>query len=136
MLRILLADHHDVLRRGLRLLIEERPGWEICAGAVNCRDAIEMAKNTQPDVAIVDLSMPELNGLETTRQITKALPHTELLIFAMHEEEQLVREVIAAGARGYMLKTDACQHIVTAIDALAHHRPCFTSNVSETLLEP
>jgi DNA-binding NarL/FixJ family response regulator len=135
MLRILLADDHDVLRRGLRHLIEEQPGWEVCAEAVDGREAVEMAKKTQPHVAIIDISMPGLNGLETTRQIRKALPRVEVLIFTMHEDEQLVREVLAAGARGYLLKTDASRHIVAAVDALAHHKPFFTSNVSETMLE-
>jgi len=135
MLRILLADDHDVLRRGLRHLIEEQPGWEICAEAIDGREAVEKAAKEQPDVAIVDISMPGLNGLEATRQIKKSVPRTEVLIFTMHEDEGLVREVLAAGARGYLLKSDASRHIVAAVDALAHHKPFFTSNVSETMLE-
>jgi len=135
MLRILLADDHDVLQRGLRHLIEEQAGWEVCAEAIDVREAVEIAKKEQPDVAIVDISMPGLNGLEATRQIKKAVPRTEVLIFTMHEDEGLVREVLAAGARGYLLKSDASRHIVAAVDALAHHKPFFTSNVSETMLE-
>ena len=104
MLRILLADDHDVLRRGLRHLIEEQAGWEVCAEAIDGREAVEIAKKEQPDVAIVDISMPGLNGLEATRQIKKAVPRIEVLIFTMHEDEQLVREVLAAGARGYLHK--------------------------------
>jgi DNA-binding NarL/FixJ family response regulator len=135
MVRILLADDHEVLRRGVRQIIEEHPGWTVCGEAANGREAVELAVREKPDVAVLDLSMPELNGLEATRQIRKALPQTEILIFTMHENEQLVREVLAAGARGYLLKNDAALHIVAAIDALSKHKPFFTSNVSETLLE-
>jgi DNA-binding NarL/FixJ family response regulator len=135
MVRILLADDHDVLRRGLRHLLQEQPGWEVCSEALNGREAVDMAKEHRPDIAIIDISMPELNGLEATRQIKKALPRTEILIFTMHDDEQLVRDVLAAGARGYLLKTDASRHIVAAVEALAHHKPFFTSHVSETMLE-
>jgi DNA-binding NarL/FixJ family response regulator len=134
MVRILLADDHDVLRRGLRQLIEEQPGWEVCAESVDGRKAVELAKEHRPDVAIVDISMPELNGLEATRQIKKAVPKTEVLIFSMHEDEQLVRDVLAAGARGYLLKTDASRYIIAAVDALSQHKPFFTSHISETML--
>lgn len=135
MVRILLADDHDVLRHGLRHIIEERPGWEVCGEASNGRQAVEMAKEKKPDVAVLDVSMPELNGLEATRQIRKLLPKTEVLIFTMHDDEQLVRDVLTAGARGYLLKTDASRHIVAAIEALLQHKPFFTSNVSEAMLE-
>lgn len=135
MVRVLLVDDHDVLRHGLRHLIEQQPGWEVCGEAVTGRQAVEMAKEKHPDVAVLDISMPELNGLEATRQIKKALPRTEILIFTMHEDEQLVRDVLAAGARGYLLKTDLGRHIVAAIEALLQHKPFFTSHVSETMLE-
>lgn len=135
MLRILLADDHEVMRRGLRHLVEEQPGWELCGEAATGREAVELAKEKKPDIAILDVSMPELNGLEATRQIKKALPRTEILIFTMHDDEQLVREVLAAGARGYLLKTDAARHIVAAVEALSTHKPFFTSQVSETMLE-
>jgi DNA-binding NarL/FixJ family response regulator len=129
MVRILLADDHDVLRRGLRQLIEEQPGWEVCAESVDGRKAVELAKEHRPDVAIVDISI-----LEATRQIKKAVPKTEVLIFSMHEDEQLVRDVLAAGARGYLLKTDASRYIIAAVDALSQHKPFFTSHISETML--
>jgi DNA-binding NarL/FixJ family response regulator len=135
MVRILLADDHDVLRHGLRHLIEEHPGWEVCGEATTGRQAIDIAKEKRPDVAVLDISMPELNGLEATRQIKKALPRTEILIFTMHDDEQLVKDVLAAGAKGYLLKTDAGRHIIAAIEALLHHKPFFTSHVSETMLE-
>jgi DNA-binding NarL/FixJ family response regulator len=133
--RILLADDHDIVRRGLRQLLEEQPGWEIVGEAVTGRQAVEMAKKLTPHVAIFDLQMPELNGLEATRQLRKALPSTEVLIFTMHESEQLIREVLAAGARGYLLKSDASRHIVGAVEALAQHKPFFNWRVSETILD-
>ena len=135
LVRVLLADDHEVLRRGLRQIIEDQPGWTVCGEAGTGREAVELAMQEKPDVAVVDISMPELNGLEATRQIRKASPRTEVLVFTMHENESLVREVLSAGARGYLMKSDAAQHIVAAIEALSKHKPFFTSNVSETLLE-
>jgi DNA-binding NarL/FixJ family response regulator len=133
-LRLLLADDHDIVRRGLRDILEEHDGWLVCAEARNGREAVELALTHRPDIALLDLTMPELNGLEATRQIRKELPTVEILIFTMHETEQLVREVVFAGARGYVLKSDAAQHLVSAVEALALHRPFFTSRVSETIL--
>jgi DNA-binding NarL/FixJ family response regulator len=133
--RILLADDHDVVRRGLRQLLEEQAEWEVCGEAVTGRQAVEMAKQLVPNVAILDLTMPELNGLEATRQIRAALPTTEILIFTMHESEQLIRDVLAAGARGYLLKSDAARFIVSAVEALAQHKPYFNWKVSETMLD-
>ena len=135
MLRILIADDHDVVRSGLRHLLSEHPGWEVCGEAVTGREAVAMARELVPNVAILDLTMPELNGLEATRQIKSAVPSTEVLIFTMHESERLMRDVLAAGARGYLLKSDAARHVVLAVETLAAHKPFFTSKVSETLLE-
>jgi DNA-binding NarL/FixJ family response regulator len=134
-LRILIADDHDVVRSGLRHLLSEHPGWEVCGEAVTGREAVAMARELVPNVAILDLTMPELNGLEATRQIKSAVPSTEVLIFTMHESERLMRDVLAAGARGYLLKSDAARHVVLAVETLAAHKPFFTSKVSETLLE-
>ena len=94
-----------------------------------------MASELKPDVVVLDLSMPELNGLEATRQIRRELPRTEILIFTMHETEQLIREVLAAGARGYVLKSDAGMHLTQAVEALSHHKPFFTAKVSQALLD-
>jgi DNA-binding NarL/FixJ family response regulator len=135
MLRILLADDHDVVRRGLRDLLVTHEGWQICGEAVNGREAVEMAISLRPNIAILDLGMPQLNGLEATRQIRKAAPATEILIFTMHESEQLIREVLAAGARGYVLKSEASCHIATAVEALAKHKPYFSWKASEAMLE-
>ncbi len=134
MLRILLADDHDVIRRGLRDLLQEQPGWEVCGEATTGLEAVDMAKRLVPDIAVLDVTMPLLNGLEATRQIRRTVPTVEVLIFTMHESEQLIRDVFAAGARGYTLKSDPSRHIVSAIEALAHHKPFFSWNVSETML--
>ena len=135
MLRILLADDHDIVRRGLKDLLEERPGWRVCAEAANGRAALELALEHRPQVAVLDLTMPELNGLEATRRIRQALPETEVLIFTMHESEELIREVLAAGARGYLLKSDAVRQLVPAVESLAQKKPFFTGRISEILLE-
>jgi DNA-binding NarL/FixJ family response regulator len=135
MLRILIADDHEVVRSGLRLLLEEHPGWHVCGEAATGRAAVTMAKALVPNIAIIDLTMPELNGLETARQIKAAVAGVEVLIFTMHESEQLVRTALAAGARGYLLKSDAVRNAVLAVEALAAHKPFFTSKVSEMLLE-
>lgn len=135
MVRILVADDHDVVRRGLREQLSAHEGWEICGEASNGREAVQMALKSSPDVAVIDLSMPELNGLEATRQIRRELPRTEVLIFTMHETEQLIREVLSAGARGYVLKSDAGRHLTSAVEALSHRRPFFTAKVSEALLD-
>ena len=135
MVRILVADDHDVVRRGLREQLSSHDGWEICGEARNGREAVQMALKLSPDVAVIDLSMPELNGLEATRQIRRELPRTEVLIFTMHETEQLIREVLSAGARGYVLKSDAGRHLTSAVEALSHRRPFFTAKVSEALLD-
>ncbi|HKS09887.1 MAG TPA: response regulator transcription factor [Pyrinomonadaceae bacterium] len=135
MVRILVADDHDVVRRGLREQLSAHDGWEICGEASNGREAVQMAMKLSPDVAVIDLSMPELNGLEATRQIRRELPRTEVLIFTMHETEQLIREVLSAGARGYVLKSDAGRHLTSAVEALSHRRPFFTAKVSEALLD-
>lgn len=135
MIRILLADDHDIMRRGLRNLLETHPGWEVCGEAANGREAVKLARELKPDIVVLDLSMPELNGLEATRQIRKELPQTEVLIFTMHDTEQLVREVLAAGARGYVLKSDAGRYLISGIEAVAQHKPFFTSTVAETILD-
>lgn len=134
-LRILLADDHDVVRHGLRALLEAHEGWQVCAEALNGRDAVNLAGQLLPDIAILDVSMPSLNGLDATRIIRKSSPKTEILIFTMHESEQLIREVLTAGAKGYLLKSDAARSVVAAVEALASHQPYFNWKVSETILD-
>lgn len=135
MVRLLLADDHDIVRRGLRDVLTQQRGWEICGEATTGRQAVEMAVRLRPTIAILDLSMPQLNGLDATRHIKKAAPGVEVLIFTVHNSEQLIREVLAAGARGYLLKSDGLRHIVAAVEALAQHRPYLTWKASETVLE-
>jgi DNA-binding NarL/FixJ family response regulator len=135
MVRILLVDDHDVVRRGLKALLQERAEWEICGEAVTGREAVDLAGRLQPEIAIIDLMMPDLNGLETTRQIRKVSQRTQVLIFTMHHTESLVHDVLEAGARGYLLKSDAERHIVTAVETLLHRQPYLSAQVSETVLD-
>jgi len=134
MTRILIADDHEMVRRGLRDLLEGHPDWTICGEAVTGTGAVAQAKELKPDVAVLDFAMPELNGLEATRQIRQVSPHTEILMLTMHESEQLAREVLAAGARGFVLKSDAGKVLVDAVEHLSRHKPFFTAKVSEMLL--
>jgi DNA-binding NarL/FixJ family response regulator len=128
--RILVADDHHVVRTGLRSLLESRNGWQVCAEAANGREAVEKSGELKPDVAVLDIGMPLLNGVEATRQIRKLSPQTEILILTMHDSELLVQEVLAAGAHGYILKDDADRNLIAAVDALHRHKPYFSSRVS------
>jgi DNA-binding NarL/FixJ family response regulator len=134
-LRILLADDHEIVRRGLKDLLEAEAGWQIVGEAATGREAVAKAKLLKPDVAILDIRMPELNGLEATRQIRQALPRTEILILTMSDSEQLARTVLEAGAHGYLLKSDAGRDLVAAVDSLRQHRPFFTSEIARMVLQ-
>ena len=134
-LRILIADDHDVVREGIRAMLQNQPDWEICDEAASGREAVEKAKQHKPDIMLLDFSMPELNGVDVTRLVLKALPETEVLIFTMHNSEQLAREVLAAGARGLILKTESKRTLIPAIQALAEHKPYFAASVSAILLD-
>jgi DNA-binding NarL/FixJ family response regulator len=134
-LRILIVDDHAVVRRGVRALLESQPGWEVAGEAATGREAVELAKQLQPDIVIMDLSLPELNGLDATRQIRKALPRTEVLVLTMHHSEELARNVLQAGARGYVLKSDADQNLIAAVDSLRQHKPFLTSTVTAFVLD-
>jgi DNA-binding NarL/FixJ family response regulator len=131
---VLLADDHEVVRQGIRRLLEQAQAVEICGEATNGRDAVTMAIKLKPHVVVLDVSMPELNGLDTTRHIRRTLPDTEVLIYTMHGTEQLVREVVSAGARGYVLKSDPARDLISAVEALADHRPFFTTLPTEAIL--
>lgn len=133
-LRILVADDHEVVREGVRGLVQTRPDWTVCGEATNGREAVEQAGRLAPDVVILDIAMPELNGLEAARRIRKASPRTEVLILTMHRSEELVRQVLAAGARGYLLKSDAGRDLLAAVDAVADHRPFLTPSVAEQVV--
>jgi DNA-binding NarL/FixJ family response regulator len=133
--RILIADDHDIVRRGLRPLIESEWGWEICGEASDGREALALAEKLKPDVVVLDVGMPKLNGVDATRQIKHALPDTEVLAFTGSESEALVHQLFAAGARGCVLKTDAAQHLIPAIKALCQHQPYLGTRVSQIVFE-
>ena len=132
-LRVLLADDHEIVRRGVRALIEKRPEWEVCGEAGDGRTAVALAGKLQPDIAIIDLAMPELNGLEATRQIKRDLPNCEVLVFSGDEDEKLIHDVFAAGARSYIVKADVNAHLVAAIEALSQHKHYFTTKTSDVV---
>ena len=135
MIRILIADDHDVVRSGLRHVIEAQTNWQVVAEAGDGKEAVQKALETKPDVAVIDYLLPLANGLEATRQIRSAQPRTEVLIFTMYDNESLIQELLRVGARGYLFKTDARHHLICAIEALAAHKPFFTTKVSEALLD-
>jgi len=135
MTRILVADDHDVVRSGLRAILEAQEGWVVVAEAANGQEAVERAIETKPDIAILDYSLPIANGAEVTRQLRVRLPEIEVLIFTMHESEDVVLDLLSAGAKGYLLKSDARRFLIAAVDSLAAHKPFFTGKVSEALLE-
>jgi DNA-binding NarL/FixJ family response regulator len=132
--RILIADDHEVVRAGLQTILEAQSNWEVVAVVGNGSEAIQKATQTKPDVAVIDYSMPLLNGIEVTRQVRARLPKTEVLVFTMHDNETLIEELLKAGARGYLLKSDANRHLIAAVEALALHKPYFTPKVSDALL--
>src|SRR5438270_2843564 len=135
MLRILIADDHEVARRGIRSILESHPGWEVCEEAKDGREAVEMAARTHPEVILLDIAMPNLNGLEAARQILDASPDVAILILTMHDSDQTIREVLRAGARGFLLKSDAGRDLVSAFEALEQKRTFFTTKVSQMVLE-
>lgn len=134
-LKILLADDHEMVRRGLRSVLEGHSGWEVCGEASTGREAVELARLLQPDIVILDITMPELNGLDAAPRIREVSPKSEILILTMHSSERFVREVLAAGARGYVVKSDAGRVLVEAVETLRQHRPYFSSAISEIVLE-
>jgi len=133
--RMLIADDHEIVRRGLRALLEAQPGWEVAAEAADGRDAVEKAKLVKPDITILDISMPALNGLEAARQIVKSVAQTKVLVLTMHDSDPLIQQVLEAGARGYLLKSDAGRDLVTAVDALRRNKTFFTPKVAQMVLD-
>jgi DNA-binding NarL/FixJ family response regulator len=133
--RIVIADDHEMVRRGVVSTLADVENWTVVAQADNGREAAALVEMHKPDVAILDLSMPELNGLDATRRILAVRPETRVLILTAHESEQLVREVLNAGARGYVLKSDAGRILVRAVEALLEGQTFFTSKVARLVLE-
>jgi DNA-binding NarL/FixJ family response regulator len=134
MIRILLADDHAIMRRGLRGLLETHEGWQVCGEAGDGQQAVELAVKLEPKVVVLDLSMPELNGLEAAAQICSALPDAEILIFTMHESEELIREALSAGVRAVVVKSDVEGHLIAAVESILRHEVYFSPRVSETLM--
>lgn len=124
-----------MVRQGLRGLLTAQPGWEIVGEASTGRQAVHLARELHPDVVIMDITLPELNGFEASRQIRKSSPESEVLVVTMHDSESVVREALDAGARGYIVKTDAVRHLAGAVDALSKHTPFFASAIAQMLLE-
>jgi len=133
--RILVADDHEVVRKGLVALLQQQSNWEVCGEAADGREAVEKTRELKPDVVILDIGMPSLNGLEATRQILKLDPQAKVLILTLHDSDQVVRDVLNAGARGFLLKSDAARDLVAAVEALRRDKTYFTSKVAAMVLE-
>jgi DNA-binding NarL/FixJ family response regulator len=133
-LRILIADDHDLMRRGLKALLESHAGWAICAEAHTGREAVTKAEELKPDIVILDITMPELNGVEAARRILKCSPNTEILVLSVHYSDQLIRDILDAGVRGYIVKSDSDRDLIVAVEALANHKPFFTPRATELIL--
>jgi DNA-binding NarL/FixJ family response regulator len=134
-MRVLVADDHEVVRRGICSLIEGQPGWKVAAEAADGREAVEKTKELKPDLTVMDISMPSMNGLEATRQIMKDCPESKVLVLTVHDSDPLIREVLDAGARGYVLKADAGRDLVAALEALRRNKTFFTAKVAQTVLD-
>jgi DNA-binding NarL/FixJ family response regulator len=134
-LRIVVADDHELVHRGIRDLLQDQPGWKVVGAAADGREAVEKVKKLKPDIAILDISMPVVDGLEATRRIRKEAGDTRVLILTMHESDQMVRRVLEAGARGYVLKSDMAKRLVKAVKDVARGKTSLTPKVSEIVLE-
>jgi len=132
-LRIVIADDHDIFRRGVRLLIQSHVGWEICGEAKTGREAVVLTKELISDITILDIGMPGMDGLEAARRIRKESAKTEILILSAHNSDQLIREIVDMGVRGYILKSDSDRDLVIAVETLANHKPFFTRYATEMI---
>lgn len=135
MIRVLLADDHDLMRQGIRALLDARPNIEICGEAVDGEMAIQKAEELLPDVVVLDVTMPKMNGLEAARQIRKKLPNVRVVMFTVHDTGEMVREILDAGAHAYILKSDASSQLAAAIEAAAQKDLYFSSGVSEIVMD-
>ncbi|HXM93766.1 MAG TPA: response regulator transcription factor [Candidatus Dormibacteraeota bacterium] len=133
-MRILVADDHDIIRHGLKQLLASRRGWEVCAEAKTGTEAAALALKHKPEIVVMDIGMPELNGLDAARKILKTLPKTGIVILSMHFSDQLLREILDAGIRGYILKSDADSDLITAVEAVASRDTHFTAEAADSIL--
>jgi DNA-binding NarL/FixJ family response regulator len=134
-LRILLADDHTVVRQGLRKILEARPQWEVVAEAADGREAVKQAEEVKPDVAIIDVAMPLLNGIEAVRQIARKVPSTRVLVLSMHNDEAYVTQMLRAGAAGYLLKDSADVDLLQAVDAVAAGKSFFSPAIARVIAD-
>ncbi len=134
-LKILIADDHEIVRQGIAAMIEGEDCCRVCGQAVDGRDAVQQAEKLQPDVVLLDISMPELNGIDATRQIRRVAPDSKVIIFTMHDAERLVHEVFQAGAAGYVLKSDVGTHLLKAIRTVGEGKRYFSSKVSDLVFD-
>jgi DNA-binding NarL/FixJ family response regulator len=135
MKRVMIVDDHDTVRRGVRQLVETKPYYKVVGESADGRSALELAKEAKPDIAVIDYSIPELNGLGMAQVLKRLLPRIEILLYTMHDREEIILEVLRAGVRGFVLKSDPERHLLAALDSLSIHRPYFSPTVSEILLE-
>lgn len=133
--RIIIVDDHDAVRRGVRQLLETKPYYVVVGEASNGRAGLELAKETRPDIAIVDYSIPELNGLDLSYALKREFPRIEILLYTMHDREEIIIDVLRAGVRAFILKSDAERHLIAALDALSIRRSYFSGAISDTLLD-
>jgi len=134
LLRLLIADDHEIFRAGLRLLLEVQPGWQVVAEAANGREAVAKAADTHPDIAVLDIGMPVLNGLEAAREIVQRNPRTKVLMLTVHDSDAMIRNVLVFGARAYVFKTDAARDLVNAVKDVQDGKTFFTQKVAELVL--
>jgi DNA-binding NarL/FixJ family response regulator len=133
--RVIIVDDHDAVRRGIRQLLDSRPYYQVVGEAANGREGLQVARETRPDIAILDYSLPELNGLDLSHSLKREFPRIEILLYTMHDREEIVIEVLRAGVRGFVLKSDAEKHLLAALDALSIRRSYFSGAISDTLLD-
>lgn len=134
-LRILLADDHALVRRGARAVLQSRRGWRVVGEAANGTEAVQKATKLKPNVAIIDITMPGLDGVEVTRQIRAALPDTKVLVLTMHESDHMVQSALGAGAHGYILKSDLTESLVKAVKEVLEGKRCLAPKVSDIIIE-
>jgi DNA-binding NarL/FixJ family response regulator len=132
--RLVLADDHEIMRVGLRSLLEGQVNWSVVGEAIDGEEAVEMVLSLKPDVALLDIAMPKISGLEAARQILLQVPNTKILLLSAHDSTQVIADVLDSGAKGYVLKSDAARDLVAAVQALYSNQTFFTPKVADLVL--